>query len=111
MARYILVVHSNASVGQDDEYNKWYEDIHLPEVLAIEGFVSAQRFRLNGNPPRGTATHQYLAIYEMDTNDPHGAMAALQKAVGNGDVRMSEAIDMASVSAAIFEPIGPVAKS
>jgi len=43
----LFVVKSNAQAGREDEYNSWYNNIHLPEILKIDGFLSAQRFALD----------------------------------------------------------------
>jgi hypothetical protein len=48
----------------EDAFNEWY-DAHLPEILAIPGFVSAQRYRLDpvvvddDVPVR----YRYMALY------------------------------------------------
>jgi primosomal replication protein N len=46
MGRHILVVMTNAVEGKDQEFNHWYSNVHLGEVVAIPGFVSAQRYKL-----------------------------------------------------------------
>jgi hypothetical protein len=46
MTRSVLVVLSDPTEGAEDEYNAWYTTEHLPEVLDIPGFVSAQRYRV-----------------------------------------------------------------
>src|SRR5690606_19186746 len=43
---YAYVVLSNPVPGRDQEYNDWYSNRHLADVVAVPGFVSAQRFRL-----------------------------------------------------------------
>jgi hypothetical protein len=64
----LLLVFSNPVDGCEDEYNDWYSNQHLDEILAIEGFVRAQRFELapakmtNDTP---LAPYRYLAIYEV----------------------------------------------
>ncbi|MFC0529945.1 hypothetical protein [Phytohabitans kaempferiae] len=57
----ILVVHSNPVPGREDEYNKWYDSEHVPEMLAVPGFVSAQRYVAHGTPE-----FRYLTIYEIE---------------------------------------------
>ncbi len=60
-----LIVFTNAAEGRDDEYNEWYDSVHIPEILALEPFQSAQRFRLSDNQifPQ---THKYVALYQFD---------------------------------------------
>lgn len=105
MSKYVLLVQSNAVAGKDDEYNQWYDEIHLKEVLALEGFHAAQRFAVRGDPVIGAASHKYVALYELATDDPQASLDALGKAVGEGEMAMSDAIDLRSVSAVLIEPI------
>ena len=32
----LFVVKSNAAVGRVNDYNTWYNDVHLPEILKID---------------------------------------------------------------------------
>ena len=42
--RGILLVLSDATPGDDDAYNAWYDQVHLADVLSIPGLVAARRF-------------------------------------------------------------------
>ena len=46
MTKYTFVVMTNASEGKEEEFNRWYNQHHIPDVLNVPGFVSGQRFRL-----------------------------------------------------------------
>jgi len=39
MAKYLLLVTSNPVEGRDAEYNRWYTEEHLRDVLKLDGFV------------------------------------------------------------------------
>jgi len=45
MPHFKYVVFTEPKAGQDAAYNDWYDNIHLAEVIAVEGFVAAQRFK------------------------------------------------------------------
>ena len=47
---YYFFVFSNPVAGHEDEYNRWYDQQHAPDVVAIPGFVSAQSFVKNELP-------------------------------------------------------------
>ena len=64
MPKGVILVHTSPVEGRDDEYNDWYDDVHLMEVLKVAGFTSARRFRTLG----GNAV-PYLAIYEVEADD------------------------------------------
>ena len=59
--RYIYLVRSVfSSPEHESAWNDWYDNVHLPELLSVPGFVSAVRFRQLG------ADGHYLAMYEID---------------------------------------------
>lgn len=70
----LLVVFTDpGDVAHEDEYNRWYTDEHLPDVLAVPGYVRAARYRVLGEP--GAITQRYLALYELDVADEAGLQA------------------------------------
>jgi hypothetical protein len=76
----LLLVFSNPVDGREDEYNEWYSRHHLAEILAIEGFVRAQRFELvpalmTRDTP--SAPYRYLALYEVEEGSIERADSAL----------------------------------
>ncbi len=99
MAKHMLVVLTNAAEGKDEEFNRWYNDVHLGDVLAVDGFVGAQRFALDalgGDPP-----HRYLALYEIETDDIDGAVKKLGESAGT--MVISDA--MTDATALVASPI------
>ena len=96
------MVRSNPKPGQETTFNNWYTDVHLPEVLCIQGFLSAQRFILNEAQVQPDQTQSYLAIYEIDTNHVPDTLDQLRKATW---LNMSDAIDPASINISIFSAI------
>jgi hypothetical protein len=101
MGRFVFVVQTDPAPGRDREYNEWYDQIHLKEVCSFPGFVGARRFRL----VEGEGRNKYLAIYELETDDPQRDLAALTAAAGTDKVRMTDALDLSNVSTALFEQI------
>ena len=94
MSTQYFMVLSDPVEGQEAAYNDWYDNRHLADVLAVDGFVSAQRFRLSRQkPPEGTPASSYLAIYEMETDDVDATLAALMARLGTDVMPVSPAID------------------
>jgi hypothetical protein len=110
MAKAILVVQANPSNPErEDEFNRWYNETHLPDVLRVEGYIAAQRFRVvegvplaEGLPP---PPHRYLAVYELDTDDLEGAAQRLRDQVLQGAIGISDTLDLQSVSVSFYAPI------
>ena len=97
MPKAILIVQSGPSdPAREDEYNKWYDTTHVPEVCAVPGFTGAQRFALveNGIAPNDPALPPYVAIYEIDADDPQASIQEMIARVGDGRINMSDAIGM-----------------
>jgi len=109
--RYKLVVKSNPAPGQEAEYNRWYDEQHIPDVLDVPGFVSAQRFAYAETQmaPNAEPSHRYLAIYDIDTDDLPATLAAFRARGGTPQMVMSDAIDRKSSTMEIFAEARPMA--
>ena len=60
MEETILVTSVDISDGAEEEFNRWYNEKHLPEVLACPGFKSASRYECTNGQPR------YIAMYVLE---------------------------------------------
>ena len=65
--------------ASDTEFNAWYDGTHVPQMrAAIPAITAVHRYRVADVPGVGASSaHRYVAVYEMDTDDVAGAMAAL----------------------------------
>ena len=52
--------------SREEEFNNWYNNTHLPDVLSTPGFLSARRYIIK-EPRNGRG--KYLSIYEIATDD------------------------------------------
>ena len=66
IGRTVMVVMMDVDPDHDEEFNRWYNDEHLPERLAIPGYVSARRFKLE----EGQGVLKYLCIWELEDASP-----------------------------------------
>jgi antibiotic biosynthesis monooxygenase (ABM) superfamily enzyme len=62
--RLILIVANEPNPEREAEYNKWYDEKHIPMMFRFKGMKKASRYRLSGD---GKEISRYLAIYEFDT--------------------------------------------
>jgi hypothetical protein len=74
MRTFTFVALTNAVPGREQEFNDWYDNQHVKDVLAIPGFVAAQRFERVGGAVRAVSPYRYLATYEVVTDDPDAAL-------------------------------------
>jgi hypothetical protein len=85
MAKGIIHVETRpSSPDRDQEYNAWYDEVHIPELVALDGFVSARRLRpVDGDGP-------YVALYEIEGDN---LQAILDNMVASaGQLHMSDAL-------------------
>lgn len=93
MGRYVFVVHSNPVAGREDEYNEWYSNRHLDDLRAVPGVVSARRYKLAEQQAReAPQQYRYLALYEVETDDPQSFIDALTNGAANGSIPRSSAL-------------------
>lgn len=104
MARHILLAFSNPLEGREEEFNAWYNERHLDDVLKVPGYVSAQRFELSPTQMMPDGPYRYLAIYEVETDDLEATSKALQ-AMTPEDMPVSEAWDYDRCETRWYSPI------
>jgi hypothetical protein len=59
----LLLVMMDVEEGYEEEFNRWYDEEHIPERLSCPGFLSGRRFRLLESQTEGQA--RYLALYDL----------------------------------------------
>ncbi len=106
-ATHKLLVFTNPRDGMEDEYNDWYNNVHLNEVCQLPSVTSAQRFELNASLPNAPElTWRYLAIYELENDDASAILDELAK--GAPTMQMSAAINRKTAAGWVFSPISDV---
>jgi hypothetical protein len=79
---YIYVVQMDIPLALDAEFNRIYDEDHIPKILKVPGIRGCRRYRLDNSTipdmPR------YLAIYECDTAEVIGS-PAWNEAIDLGD--------------------------
>ncbi|MEH6743071.1 hypothetical protein [Hyphomonas sp.] len=79
MEQYCFIIITVGPDEEDDDYRAWYECQHMPDVLDVPGFVSAQRFRLQEEPEN---MRRYLTLFEIETDDIEKSMRTLRQRAG-----------------------------
>ena len=103
--RGILMVLSNCKdTASEEEFNRWYEDVHIADILDTGAFHTAYRYESLG--PKAITEEfaaflpkaKYLAVYETDSSDPAKAGHELGKARADWQQRgrLFDGIDVTS---------------
>lgn len=104
---HYLLVLSNPTPGAETEYNRWYDEQHVPDVLKVAGMVSAQRYRLSDVQLGPTPAQRYLVIYTIETADLDAAYREVIERLADGRTAMSRSFDGGSAQMYTFTPLGP----
>jgi hypothetical protein len=105
MAKFKLVALTTPVAGKEKEFHEWYQKHHLPEIVSFPGMKGAQRYKLTAKL-MGTDTNPWLAIYDLETDDPMGFLGAVGKASAAGKMTQSDANDLTKTYTALFEEYG-----
>ena len=66
----VLIVMMDVDEADDAVFNKWYNEEHLPERMAIPGYISARRFQLDPGDDQANGVLRYLCIWELENDSP-----------------------------------------
>lgn len=107
MTIFQVHVHLNAVEGREQDFERWYEDVHLPELFeTVDGLITGRRYWL-GAVSMAQPANRHVAIYEIDAASPDAALAAFK---ARREERRHEPglIDGAAASIQVWEAAGPV---
>jgi hypothetical protein len=88
---YTMFVSTSPAPGMDREYNRWYDEQHVPDVLRIPGYQSARRYALVRVETPGVSMTPYLVLFTLQTYDLEATVAELKRRVRAGITRMTPA--------------------
>ena len=105
MAKFKLIALSSPVPGKEDEFHDWYQNTHLGQIISQPGGVGAQRYKLVAKM-MGADENEWLAIYDIECDDPMEFLGAVGKASAEGKLTQCEANDMGKVYTALFAEHG-----
>ena len=74
----LVVITDNTGPMTHEEFDRWYDGVHVPDVLDTGCYYAATRYESTGE-----SEGRYLAIYETDWDDPIGAFEQLPSRLGH----------------------------
>ena len=82
---YWFLSFVNGQRGKEREYDRWYLEHHIHELLEVPGFAAAQRFTLERALREDLLpAFNFLGVYEIRTPDLAGTIAGLEKHLKSG---------------------------
>lgn len=90
VGEHVFLALTNPVEGRRAEFERWYDQEHVPDILAVEGFVSGERIWLDEEESGGyPAQWSHLALYRM-VGSVHEAHQRLERA---DHITMTDALD------------------
>ena len=84
-ARGILMVMLNCKdPAREEEFNRWYSDVHIPDIPDTGLFHTAYRYE---SLDRQVTKRKYLTLYETDSSDAGKSGDELAKLRANWEQR------------------------
>ena len=70
----LLIVTAEVDAEVEAEWNRWYDEVHLPDALACPGVLSGRRYLLSGEVSesdrgqgRRFSARLYTTVYELES--------------------------------------------
>ncbi len=61
--KLILEIRVDIDPAHEEEFNRWYNTTHVPNIVNCPGFISGRRYRAVRGEPK------YMALYEIESVD------------------------------------------
>ena len=76
MARFLLIALNGptSGPGDEDEYNKWYDEVHAADLMSITGAMSVRRFKIEA---QNRVDKPYVNITEIEAESKDAVMREL----------------------------------
>jgi hypothetical protein len=111
--RYVYLVFANPIPGREAEFNEWYSNVHMGDLVQLPGWIGAQRFRIvtTVQPPPSTAgyRHGYLMIWDLEAAEAGTPLSMSSAAIAGGKSRLGAGFNYTpgAGSSGTYEATGP----
>src|SRR5579862_3561067 len=62
----IILALTNCLPGREAEFNRWYDDVHVKDLVAVPGIGAARRYRVVAAKDLPPSPYDYLTVYRTD---------------------------------------------
>jgi len=111
--RYVFLVFANPIPGRESEFNDWYTNTHMGDLVQLPGWVGGQRFRIvttvQPRPSVAGYGHGYLMIWDLEETEVNAALSRMTAAISGGKSRRGAAFNYTpgAGSSGTYEAMGP----
>jgi hypothetical protein len=102
MKKFTWLVMTNCDPAHESEFNAWYDDVHLGDLLNIPGVVGARRAQLTGVQAKFVdgiltlcdsksidAKFRYLAFYNIESDEVASVLETVKARAGTSEMVIS----------------------
>jgi hypothetical protein len=107
MLDQLLIVWNNPIPTREVEFNRWYSEVHIVDLLRVPGVGGATRFIRDDaayHEQDARAIHRYLALYQLF--DRHAVMRTIPQRRGTREMVLSDALDRTTSQATYTQAAG-----
>jgi hypothetical protein len=99
-----MVVLAKAAAGRKEDLARWYDERHMLDLLAVPGFVSAERHDiLPVKQPEGVPAWDFMLVYEID-GDAMTVLRSMGGLMGSEKMPTSDALESVSTLSLVGIP-------
>jgi hypothetical protein len=73
LPKTLFVATFDVAAAQRQEFDRWYEEVHVPDALGIPGYKGVQRYESGGDFPNASGAARYLNVYEVESAEAFAA--------------------------------------
>lgn len=102
MRKFIWIVLTNCDPSHEREFNEWYDNVHIGDLLRIPGIVAARRSRLSDaqtnmvdgvlvlcGPKDIGAKYRYLARYYIEAENIANVLSEVKARSNTPEMQIS----------------------
>jgi hypothetical protein len=107
-------VFTNCAPGREEAFARWYDEVHIGDLLRVPGMIRASRSTLSPaqatmetgeielcGPERIGARFRYLAVYEFEASDPKTVLGEVQTRANTPEMLISP--DLGEVYTVLYQ--------
>ncbi|MDD5510350.1 MAG: hypothetical protein PHI12_06055 [Dehalococcoidales bacterium] len=105
MTKYLILAYTDAPDPlRENEYNEWYDNIHLPDVLETPGVINGTRYVCT---TPNTGPGKFLALYDVESDNINGVMEEMRVIMDRKrkEGRLREGVDLVTILVATYKRI------
>lgn len=103
--KHLVLVLTEPTEGQTEEFDRYYEQDHIDEVLKTTGWTSGQRFKL-ADEAGSACPLPYLALYEAWADDSKSVIQRMNDT--RAQRTQSPSLNKRTAGVWVFEATGSV---